>query len=244
MISPDDIRANYRDCILVIASQNYYLDMFKQMISNPSNPFPKQNIWVPRLGLLYATTGNQYFDCPGMVIGDNETFIDAGFFQGETSREFARLCNGKYNRIIAFEPDEGAVRSYREKSNDIKDLELFNYALWHCREKLYFKQTGEGGSQIKSGADTVVIQADTIDNILNGEEATFIKLDVEGAECNTLLGAEKTIRRYKPKLAISVYHKPEDIIEIPLLLKSFRDDYKYYMRHYTSNAFETVLYAY
>lgn len=244
VISPDHLLANYRDCIVVIASRKYYLDMFKQLIINPDCPFPKQNIWVPRVGLLYATTGNQYFDCPGMEFGENETFIDAGFFHGETSREFVKLCNGKYNKIIAFEPDEKAIKYYKESCDKIQKLDLVNYASWNVKEKLYFQQTGDGGARINGRSGKVEIQANSIDNILNGEEATFIKLDVEGAEYNTLLGAEKTIKKYKPKLAISIYHKPQDIIEIPLLLMKLRTDYRYYIRHYTTTDWETVLYAY
>ncbi len=78
---------------------------------------------------------------------------------------------------------------------------------------------------------------------MGGERATFIKLDVEGAELETLKGAERTIKEYKPRLAISIYHKPSDIYEIPELLMEYRSDYKFYIRHYTSYVWETVLYA-
>lgn len=244
VVSPDDLRENYRDTIVVVASQVHYLDMFEQLIGYPDNPFPKQNIWMPRVGLLYATTGKQYFDCPGMEIGDNEVFVDAGFFHGETSREFIKLCNGKYNRIVAFEADENVFKYSKNSCSDIENIEIHNCATWNVREKLYFKQIGDAGSRIDNNAASKEIQADSIDNIMAGREATFIKLDVEGAEYNTLLGAEKTIKKYKPKIACSIYHKPQDIVEIPLLLMEYRPDYKYYIRHYTTNAWETVLYAY
>ena len=71
----------------------------------------------------------------------------------------------------------------------------------------------------------------------------MIKLDVEGAELKALQGAEKTILQCRPKLAVCIYHKPEDIVEIPAYLLSLHSDYKFYIRHYQMSANETVLYA-
>ena len=99
-----------------------------------------------------------------------------------------------------------------------------------------------GGSKIdENGLDEICTES--IDNILQNEKATFIKMDVEGAELESLKGAEKTIKKYKPKLAIAIYHKEDDILSIPQFILECRDDYKFYIRHYTSCNFETVLYA-
>jgi hypothetical protein len=72
----------------------------------------------------------------------------------------------------------------------------------------------------------------------------FIKMDIEGSELEALKGAKNTIKNQKPRLAISVYHKPEDIFEIPLYLKELVPAYKFYLRHdCLVNLTETVLYA-
>lgn len=68
-------------------------------------------------------------------------------------------------------------------------------------------------------------------------------MDVEGSETESLYGARKTIEKYKPRLAVCVYHKALDFIEIPLLLLEMNPDYKFSFRHYASNLCETVLYA-
>lgn len=68
-------------------------------------------------------------------------------------------------------------------------------------------------------------------------------MDIEGAELQALKGAENIIRRYRPKLAICIYHKPEDLYEIPQFIKSCHSDYKFYIRHYTDIFSELVLYA-
>ena len=68
-------------------------------------------------------------------------------------------------------------------------------------------------------------------------------MDIEGSEYNALLGSRRIIREQKPKLAICVYHKPEDIIQIPELILSINNEYRFYIRHYSTIGGETVLYA-
>lgn len=72
---------------------------------------------------------------------------------------------------------------------------------------------------------------------------TFIKMDVKGSEVEALRGAEQIIRRQHPKIAVSIYHKPEDILELPALILSLRSDYHFYLRHCSFYDSETVLYA-
>lgn len=87
------------------------------------------------------------------------------------------------------------------------------------------------------------IEVAAVDDVLWDKDVTFIKMDIEGAELEALKGAGLTIQRCKPKLAICVYHKPEDIWEIPNLILDYYPDYKLYLRHYSLHFGETVLYA-
>ena len=68
---------------------------------------------------------------------------------------------------------------------------------------------------------------------------TFLKMDIEGAEYNALLGAEQTIRRHSPKLAICVYHGYDDLWRIPALIESFNPNYTFYLRHNGGNLIPT-----
>lgn len=68
-------------------------------------------------------------------------------------------------------------------------------------------------------------------------------MDIEGAELEALKGAQKLIKANKPCLTISIYHKPEDIVELPLFVCSLNSDYKIYLRHHTYGIFDTVMYA-
>lgn len=68
-------------------------------------------------------------------------------------------------------------------------------------------------------------------------------MDIEGSEYDTLIGAEKTIKSSKPSLMICVYHLPEDIFRIPLLIKQWNLGYRLYLRVYEKNGLEMVMYA-
>lgn len=72
---------------------------------------------------------------------------------------------------------------------------------------------------------------------------TYIKMDIEGAEMEALLGAQGNIKNNKPKLAICLYHKKEDIFAIPLLVHKMNPSYKMYIRHYSNYRTDTLLYA-
>lgn len=239
VISTQEVRFNHRESFVILASQTYAPVFYRQLIDSY---FPRENIWYPRVGTLYATNGNQYFDCPQMKPEELEVFIDCGCFDGESSKQFVQWCEEKYDKIIAFEPDRRNYEICKRECINLKNFSLYSNATGICKRKTQFNMGANGGSKIdKNGLDEVYIES--IDNILQGEKATFIKMDVEGAELDSLKGAEKTIKQYKPKLAIAIYHKPEDILEIPQFILSCREDYKLYIRHYTSCNYETILYA-
>lgn len=182
-----------------------------------------------------------YFDEYFLYHDENEVFVDCGFFDSETSRTFLEWCNYKYNKIIAFEPDEKLYENYK-LSNDIRNLELYNAGCWDKSGTLHFKEEQGGSSFVVQDGD-VKIDVLAIDEVLNGEKATFIKMDIEGSELNALKGAKGTIQKFHPKLAICIYHKPEDIIEIPKYILSLYEGYTFYIRHYEYNECGTILYA-
>ena len=103
------------------------------------------------------------------------------------------------------------------------------------------KSDTSGSSISEDGSEK--IETISLDEVLQGKRVTFIKMDIEGAEYNALIGCEKTIKKWKPRLAICVYHKSEDILEIPALLLKMNDDYKFALRQYDSWDTSAILYA-
>lgn len=196
---------------------------------------------------IISTT--EYFDPDIVQLSDNEVLLDVGAYKGYTIVEFCKRTCKKYERIIACEPDITtlAILNDTVEKNDIQRIEIHNKGAWNKTETLYFHDGLAGSSRISEARDitspTTSINVDTIDNILDGRRVTYLSMDIEGAEHNAILGAEQTIKKWKPTLAVCVYHKREDLFDLLLLIKSFVPQYKFYMRHYTDNQTETVLYA-
>jgi FkbM family methyltransferase len=81
-----------------------------------------------------------------------------------------------------------------------------------------------------------------IDDVI--PEATFIKMDIEGVEVEAIRGAAELIKKCKPRMAISIYHKPTDVLAVPAEILKINPEYKFIIRHYSTWEYETVLYAY
>jgi FkbM family methyltransferase len=142
-----------------------------------------------------------------------------------------------------FEPDSGnfndlvkAVSKLNIKSTCIPLGIADNYKI------LSFSSDGGEGSLISEEGNLHIAVA-PLDDILINQSIDFIKMDIEGAELLALAGAKKSIEKNRPILAISYYHKPDDIWKIPLWLSEHCDNYKFYLRQHHYNSFDSVLYA-
>ena len=87
------------------------------------------------------------------------------------------------------------------------------------------------------------IETRALDDVLAGKRITFIKMDIEGAEYEALLGARKLITETRPRMAISVYHKFEDFVTLAALVLEMHPDYRIAFRHYGFDELETVMYV-
>lgn len=196
--------------------------------------------------VLYEWNKKQYFDV--FKPNENEIFIDGGAYDLMSSVYFAEWADGNYENIYAFEATEKYAEVSRRRMEQYKlKGEVIEKGLWNTTSTIYFLDTQGQGSRVVEHENDANIKIDvtSIDEYLEGKKVTFIKMDIEGSELQALIGAEQTIKKYKPRLAISVYHKPEDIIEIPRYIKELVPEYKFYIRTYGFGIQDdTVLYAY
>ena len=99
-------------------------------------------------------------------------------------------------------------------------------------------------SEVAGNSDVIYINTITIDEFAKTHlKPTFIKMDIEGAELNALIGANNVIVNHKPKLAICIYHRPSDLSEIAKYIKQLNSHYRFYIRHYRDYICDTVLYC-
>ncbi len=227
--------------IYIIATM-YYEEIEKQLFL--AGVAPECMISVGRIWRR-GFSRRQYFDPEFMKSEGEEIFIDCGCYDGMDVDKFAAWCGGNYKRILAFEPD---IRSYQKTRERLvsryRNTEVINGAVGEYRGEARFQSDIRPGcSHIDPAGGEHIVQVYPIDEVLEGEKATFIKMDIEGSELSALRGGSGTIRKYRPKLAICTYHKPEDMWEIPEYVLSLCEDYRLYFRHYNYSGSGTVMYA-
>lgn len=238
IISACDLLENHKNAFVVIASKFYWKEILKQLIDAG---FKEEQIYL--FGKIITDIEERiYFDLPELPHLPQEIFVDAGGYDGMTSVHFCKWAMNNW-KIKIFEPDSASFAVCRNNLTILDNVEVIPKGLWNGTATLSFESSGSESRVADDETEKNKIQVVSLDEYLQGEPVTFIKMDIEGSELNAIKGASKTIRKYKPKLAISIYHKAEDIIEIPKLLLELNKEYRFWVRHYSLSWFDTVLYA-
>ena len=172
---------------------------------------------------------------------DDEVYVDGGTYNGDFIHFFTDHVGNRYERIFAFEPDKETFKTLAARFGNNPRTELHNAGLHSHSGKIGFTSDSSRAAKIdpdgKSQIDVV-----SLDDVIPGR-VSFIKLNIEGAEIEALKGGRKLIGRYTPKLAISAYHRPSDLWQIPKLIKELNTCYKLYLRQQDGGIIESVIYA-
>ncbi len=161
-------------------------------------------------------------------LNNHEIFMDLGAYKGDTIEEFLQYTDN-YQKIYAVEPNPKSFSKLLKNTESLENCICINTGIYSKKDVLPFNNKSGRNSAVSNTGNFLPV--DSIDNILNGQPVTYIKMDLEGQESNAIDGANNTILKYKPKLLISAYHRNEDLFSIPLKILSIRDDYKVYLRH-------------
>ena len=187
---------------------------------------------------------NMYF--PEFLKMDNqESFVDCGAFDGDTLKLFVNKTT-EWHSYIAFEPSNKPYKQLNKyiDTYQLRNVKTYKIGVWNKKTTLSFVEENDISRIVEGTVENgTLIEVDAIDNICGDAPITFIKMDLEGSELVALEGAKHTILNYKPKLAISIYHKPSDLINIYKYIKNLNLDYKFYFRIHTTVGSDAVLYA-
>lgn len=240
-LSVDDVCENYEDYNIILCSPDNRKEMFDQLITGR---FPYENILYLRFGQLVLFNDKQYFDTEYLKPKGKNIFIDAGSYDGQSTSEFIAWCGNNYEKVFCFEPSKNSYNAITNKFINNRKIQIINAGTWNRAGKVGFIFDGAGSRITECPTDENTIDVVTIDQIVGEDKVSFIKMDVEGAESESLEGAQSVIKRNKPHLAVCTYHKPLDFIDIPLKILEYVPEYKFAFRHYSNTAIETVLYAF
>ena len=196
---------------------------------------------------------DQYFCLPQFCGAEREVYIDAGAYVGDSVERFIWSHAGAFSKILAFEPGNRQFRALQQRVARLKlewalsddAIQVENCGLGNA-EGQYCAVSSNGDLQSlafnqNTGGD--ISKIISLDDYMEGRNASFVKIDVEGMEMELLRGAEKTIRTCQPKMAVSIYHNPEHMFFIPNYLKCLVPEYHFAIRHHAPQNMETILYA-
>ena len=199
--------------------------------------------------LSYKVTGNekslrfehnnkklQYF--PHFVhLNKDSLLVDVGAYDGDTIKNFLTLGK-EYKRIIAFEPDKSNFKKLKKNFSNNKKISFYNRALSSHNKIMNFHSSNDTSKLDEKGNDKIIVN--TLDSLSLIPD--FIKVDIEGGEKDFILGSKETIQKYKPQLAICVYHKSDDFFYLVDLILGINNRYKIYFRHHSFGFTESVMY--
>ncbi len=186
-----------------------------------------------------------------LKLTDKEIYVDCGAYDGDTIRLFLDRVKNKFLKIFAFEPDDSNFSKLKNWIKKVKKSSVYCYkqGVYSSDKIVQFDNTGSVDAKILSDrinnkSTYTNIKVVKIDSFFKKRsKPTLIKMDIEGSELEALEGAKSIIKNYQPKLAISIYHRPNDFWEIILFLNRINPGYKFYVRHYSSEFADTICYA-
>lgn len=180
----------------------------------------------------------QYFE-PFMELTGTSVFVDGGGFDGKTSRTYAQRAPN-HRRIYCFEPESSAMQIAKAELADLRTVTYVQKGLFSRHGTARFNSSASSASGLSDEGDTEIEIVKLDDEV--EESVDYIKLDLEGAECDALDGARKHIAEDHPKLAVCVYHDQRDFWRVPERILAIDEDYEIFLRHYTEGPLETVMY--
>lgn len=184
---------------------------------------------------------SQYYEPGIMKFCDHEVYFDCGAKDGDTATKFHELMHGDYKKIYAFEPDKENYSLLQENIHGLSKIEAVNAGVGESEMELAFDGS-KGGHSAFHDYGKVRAKIIPLDYYFN-EHPTLIKMDIEGFELSALRGAKKILQNDRPKLAICVYHKPCDLVELPKYILEQCPDYKIFFRLYRDFGHDMVCYC-
>lgn len=174
-------------------------------------------------------------------------FVDGGAFDGDTIRAFLAACENRFKLIHAFEPDRSNFARLGEYVNGLPaglkaKVRLHNVGLWQETDQLAYASVGSPASRLSStGSNKIAVCA--LDDVCDEAGAYIVKLDVEGAEEEAILGMSRLIKEQAPYIEVAVYHKPSDLYRLPELILSLNDRYRFDFRAFGHDGADMMLCA-
>ena len=180
---------------------------------------------------------------PGICeVKPGDIVIDCGAYTGNTTLYFSQKT-GLGGHVYGFEAARDVFSQYVKNIGHIKNCTPIRSAVSKENGTATFGGPPASASIGQQGEEVTTVALDDFISKNNIPRVDFIKMDVEGAEADVLLGASKLIKQFRPKMALSIYHNRYDLYVLPAIVRKIDPNYNFYLRHYSNNAYETVVFC-
>lgn len=199
------------------------------------------------IGSICDKCFSQYYDFDLIHCDENEVFVDVGAYIGDSLIEYTNMYGRDcYQKIYCYEVVPANVERILNnvEAFRLKNVVVKSKGVGDKNGVLYLEQDGISSVNQLSKSGTIEIPTVAIDEDIEGP-VTFIKMDIEGAEEQALMGCREKIKEYHPKLALSAYHNHKDLWKLARIVDETDPTYRFYIRYYGFPLVPTeyVLYA-
>lgn len=233
---------------------NPKIEAVKKLLKDDNSRYVLEKIRQFRLTLSPKDypfpSGTEYFPADVPILDNIKSlrFIDCGAYTGDTI-EVLMQQNKKVDFSISFEPDNNNLLKLNQvldkQKSHFPDTNFFAYpaGVYSSNDILSFNNNSISSSSTIDNCSENKVSVVSLDQTVFATSPNYIKMDIEGAEKQAIIGAKKTIQKYKPNLAICIYHKPHDLWDLPLLINEIEPSYDMYIRVHEDMCLSTVLYC-
>ncbi|MDR2356621.1 MAG: FkbM family methyltransferase [Oscillospiraceae bacterium] len=165
---------------------------------------------------------------------DDEIFVDCGSYIGDTVMQFVTAVNSGYKRVYTYDISRKSIELIRQNLASLPNVDIRHKGTGEINAEMVevgVDQAFHGNKLSADGYGNVVdtVKVVRLDDDIDGP-ITFLKIDCEGMDKETLRGAKAHIQKYRPKLHVDSYHKLADIVDIPGLIREFDSSYVLFLR--------------
>lgn len=254
-------RLNFRDMVTIVEEKDFTENLPKQYMGLPLKVFTLaiEEGEIPEITIVSAkeeidVTNNyrRYFmkrDGINFSPTKDDVVFDCGSCIGEISMVFAAFV-GPMGKVYLFDPVPLHNKYSQFQINHNPSLEgviVINELGVSNKSTKFTGKTKDVDIISPGGCSVDDFEAVSIDDYVKNNainKLDYIKMDIEGAEIDALNGAKESIRKFKPKLAISCYHKASHLWEIPELILKINPEYKIYFEQHLPIDCDALIYAY
>lgn len=180
---------------------------------------------------------------PGVCeVVPGDVVLSCGAFTGNTSIYFAEKV-GNTGHVYSFEAVRASFEKLKKNTAAYANCTPVQGAVAERPGTVFIAREDTAAHVAQSG---VAVEAVSLDRFVAAnalDKVDFIKMDIEGSELGALRGARETIQRFRPKMAISVYHKSSDLYELPAAIRAIDPNYNFRLRHFSNRSWETIMFC-